>query len=477
MPKIETLLAKEKFRKSSFRPWNFLEGLEQLEAKAGVEQTESDKNKWEPEQSNGNQNPIKWEPEPNQIGTKGELKWELEQSNGNFGVIKGELVSDQVKPRIKLAQKKRVKWEPEVPVPILDTPVPISNTHSSHLNSDQFPFENTPKWELGTAVPISNPSSSHLQIGTINQIKWELLPQGNQEKLILLFIAEKQAKNGGQHTPRIRRLEISIGYDIPLDSVQTQVKRLIKKGYIELVDGKRGRGRSGCVYRIPAPVFTAILGCKEKLNGNRKWEPNGNQMGTGAYVSSSSNLNSTTTTTNSTHKMFLKKLSSFSDRIGIADFDIGINDLITVWRTGVFESEQELLESVEHMAFYLSSPESKTLTAKKAWAMKELKKGYYARPAKFESSEERHERLKLEAAQSKSNNLQELKKKRLEAEFDVWFEELSPEQLREYLRPYPAISNPNSLMAREMLFDIFRKRSYDKKEISQVTLKQAEAML
>lgn len=458
MPKIETLLEKEKFRKSSFRPWNFLEGLEQLEAKAELEQANSDKIKWEPEQSNGNSDAIKGEPWSNQIGTKGELKWELEQSNGNSSTIKGELVSDQVGLRVKLGSKKRVKWEPGMPVPILGTPVPISNPPGSHLNLEQFPFENTPKWELETAVPISNTLSSHLQIGTINQAKWELLPQGNQEKLILLFLAEKQAKNGGQHTPRIRRLDISIGYDLPLDSVQTQVKRLIKKGYAELIDGKRGRGKSGCVYRIPAAVSTAILGCKENLNGNRKWEQNRNQMGTGAYVSSSSNLNSTTTT-NSAHKMFLKKLSSFSDRIGLADFDIGINDLVTVWRTGVFESEQELLESVEHMAFYLASPESKTLTAKKAWAMKELKKGYYARPAKFESSEERHERLKLEAAQSKSNNLQELKKKRLEAEFDVWFEELSPEQLREHLKPFPAISNPHSLMAREMLFNIFSKRN------------------
>ncbi|MEI6806826.1 MAG: hypothetical protein WCK49_10045 [Myxococcaceae bacterium] len=276
-------------------------------------------------------------------------------------------------------------------------------------------------------------------------------------------MAEKQSENGGQRTPRMRRLQVSIGYDIPLESVKTQLKRLIKKGYIELVDAKRGRGKSGCVYRIPAPVFNAILSCKEDLKGNRKGEPKGNQMGTGAYVSSSSNLNSTTTTNNA-HKLFLKKLSSFSDRIGLSDFDIGINDLVTVWRTGVFESEQELFESIEHMAFYLGSPESKTLTAKKAWAMKELKKGYYARPAKFESSEERHERLKLEAAQAKSSNLKELKKKCLEAEFDVWFEELSQEQRREHLKPYPAISNPNSLMAREMLFDVFSNQGHEKKE-------------
>jgi hypothetical protein len=456
MPKIETLLEKEKFRKSSFRPWNFLEGLEQIEAK-------ENQIKWELEQSNGNSDAIKGELPSHQIGTKGELKWELEQSNGNSDAIKWELGSDRVELSAQLAQKEHVKWEPEVPVPILDTPVPISNRSSSHLNLGQFPFENTPKWEPELPVPISNPPGSHLQIGTVNQAKWELLPQGNQEKLILLFLAEKQAKNGGQHTPRIRRLDISIGYDLPLHSVQTQVKRLIKKGYVELVDGKRGRGKSGCVYRIPPAISTAILGCKENLKGNRKWEPNGNQMGTGSYVSSSSNLNSTTTT-NSAYKMFLKKLSSFSDRIGLADFDIGINDLVTVWRTGVFESEQEFLESIEHMAFYLDLPESKTLTAKKAWAMKELKKGYYARPAKFESSEERYERLKLEAAQAKNSNLQELKKKRLEAEFEVWFEELLPEQLREYLKPYPAISNLNSLMAKEMLFDVFTKQGHERKE-------------
>ena len=257
-------------------------------------------------------------------------------------------------------------------------------------------------------------------------------------------------------------MEISVGYDLPLDSVQTQVKRLIKKGYVELVDGKRGRGRSGCVYRIPAAVFTAILACKENLNGNRKWEPNRNQIGTNALVSSS-NLNFTTTT-NGSHKMFLKKLSVFGDRLGLAAFSIGINDLVSIWRTGVFESEQDFIESVEHMAFYLASPEAKTLKSPKSWALPELKRGYYARPAGFESSEERYERLKFEAAQDKNKKLQELKRKRLEEEFEVWFEELSPVQLRELLKPYPAISNPRSLMAKEMLFDFFSKRDLEQEE-------------
>lgn len=477
MPKIETILEKEKFRKSSFRPWNFLEGLEQLEAKAELEKidNENDEIKGEQAQSKGNSDAIKEEQNPNQKGTKGELKEEPERSKGNFPAIKEKLSSSQAKIRTSIDTGNRPKEEQEWPVPLLGTPVPFLNPPGSSLDSAQFPFENPIKGEQIRSVPLSIMASSHLQRGTVNQIKGELLPAGNQERLILLSLAEKQAENGGQRTPRMQRLQISISYDIPFDSVKTQLKRLIKKGYIELVDAKRGRGKSGCVYRIPAAVFNAILSCKEELKGNRKGEPKGNKIGTGAYVSSSSNLNSTTTT-NNPHKMFLKKLSSFSDRIGLADFDIGINDLVTIWRTGIFESEQDFIESVEHMAFYLGLPESKTLTAKKAWAMKELKKGYYARPAKFESSEERHERFKMEASQAKSQNLQELKKKRLEAEFEVWFEELSPEQLREYLKPYPAISNPNSVMAKEMLFDVFSKKNRVTKEQIRVAPNQEEAL-
>lgn len=419
--------------------------------------------KGELDESKGNSNPIKGEPETDQIGTKGELKGELWRSKGNLNAIKGELESKQTEIKSQIASNLDTEIALKSPVPLLTTPVPLLNSTSSHLNLVQFPFENTLKGEPADPVPLLNSISSHLQRGTVNQIKGELLPDGNQERLILLFMAEKQSENGGQRTPRMRRLQISIGYDIPLESVKTQLKRLIKKGYVNLIDTKRGRGKSGCVYRIPPTVFTAILGCKEDLKGNRKGELNGNQRGTVAYVSSSSNLNSTTTT-NSAHKMFLKKLSVLGDRVGLGTFSIGINDLISIWRTGVFDSEEEFIESVQHMAFYLESPEAKSLKSHRAWAIQELKKGYYARPANFESSEERHERLKLEAAQAKSSNLQELKKKRLEAEFDVWFEELTPEQRKEYLRPYPAISNSNSLMAREMLFDVFSKRGHERKD-------------
>lgn len=45
----EQFSTKEKFQKSNFRPWNFLEEFEQLEAKAELEQTSNDegKIKWE----------------------------------------------------------------------------------------------------------------------------------------------------------------------------------------------------------------------------------------------------------------------------------------------------------------------------------------------------------------------------------------------------------------------------------------------
>ena len=206
-------------------------------------------------------------------------------------------------------------------------------------------------------------------------------PRWKSGKLILLFLAEKQAKNGDQYTTRIRCLEISVGYDLPLDSVQTQVKRLIKKGYVELVDGKRGRGRSGCVYRIPAAVFTAILACKENLNGNRKWEPNRNQMGTGAHVSSN-DLNSTTTT-NGSHKMFLKKLSVFGgDWFG------------------------------KHLAY---------------WCFRIGTRFHWVGWTHW------------------------------------WFEKLSLGQLRELLKPYPAISNPRSLMAKEMLIDFSANETLSEK--------------
>ena len=85
------------------------------------------------------------------------------------------------------------------------------------------------------------------------------------------------------------------------------------------------------------------------------------------------------------------------ERFGLHDTGIGANDLLQIWRKGVFQSEEDFITSLEHIAFYLGTSEAKTLTHPKAWVTSQLAKGFYPAPVGFKSCEELQQEARLSA--------------------------------------------------------------------------------
>jgi hypothetical protein len=131
----------------------------------------------------------------------------------------------------------------------------------------------------------------------------------------------------------------------------------------------------------------------------------------------------------------------------LGESGVGANDLLEVWRTGVFNDVQELELSVEHLAFYLASEDAEGLKRPKAWMVSQLRKGYYPAPAGYKSWEERQEEAKLADARNRQERVRELRKQRFEAEFEIWEAGLAEEK-RERLT---SNCKPGSQVAKSIL--------------------------
>jgi len=73
----------------------------------------------------------------------------------------------------------------------------------------------------------------------------------------------------------------------------------------------------------------------------------------------------------------------------------------------------------------LVRPQSKGIENPKAWAIAQLKKGYCAAQKGFKSREEQQPEAKLQDTRARLERIQKLREQRFNAEFDIWFGELS----------------------------------------------------
>jgi hypothetical protein len=117
----------------------------------------------------------------------------------------------------------------------------------------------------------------------------------------------------------------------------------------------------------------------------------------------------------------------------------------------MFPSEEDLLASVEHIAFYLASDNAQGINSPKAWAMSNLLKGYYPAPAGFKSWATQQEESRLKDAEERLRQLREAQRKRFEVEFEIWAAELEPSRRRQLLQGTPFADNPAAKLARTVL--------------------------
>ncbi|MCC6811838.1 MAG: winged helix-turn-helix domain-containing protein [Deltaproteobacteria bacterium] len=272
-----------------------------------------------------------------------------------------------------------------------------------------------------------------------------------------------QEATGLGHTPRLSRAELSTSLGLSRDVLKRQLQRMIDAGFIARIEAKDGRHEGGTVYRVQRETMRAFetLNREQQLfqpgthatsTGDAALFNRGRQPGTAPALVSSSERSSTTTNQD---RAFAEKLQLVCERYGLGDFSIGPNDLMTLWRRGAFAEEQDMLDSIEHIAFYLASEQAKGIQHPKAWMLKTLGQGFYAAPNGFKSWEQRQLDLRLAARQQRLAQLREARRQEFETEFEIWLSETSDAKKRELLAGTPFADSFSGKTARAMLRERF----------------------
>jgi len=270
--------------------------------------------------------------------------------------------------------------------------------------------------------------------------KWrqtDALPSSGQLRLILLWLAKRHLESGLGYTARIRRPDIAAALAIPLKSIAKQLTRLIDGGYVERLDTRHGRGDAGAVFCVhnAAKIVTLLENDplkwrqESESNGDNKWR----QQPELPHVVSS--IYTTTTTT--PQELSADHLKELIDRFRLdVDFNVGVNELKAAFKSAGLTPDA-FAESVEHLSFYLRSPEAEGIRHARAWFVKTLREGYYDEPVGFVSWEDQQLAKQLLAAKAKRDRAIKLKKELFEAAYDTWFAEQTPEQLAKLTRGTP----------------------------------------
>lgn len=138
-------------------------------------------------------------------------------------------------------------------------------------------------------------------------------------------------------------------------------------------------------------------------------------------------------------------------------YRIGANNLIDSYRKLENPCFNDFTTSIEHIAFYLSTDEAKTIKRPRAYILRTLERGYYAEPAGFESSEERDLRQKLEDQQKRQEKIASLKRHLFDSEFETWLMDLDDDSRSSLLRGSVFEDMPASEAAKGFLRTKFTK--------------------
>jgi hypothetical protein len=438
--------------------------------------------------STGNRRSINREQEVDQPGTtgnRGPAKTDQPGTEvlptGNNGAINREQGADQPGTT---GNRQPAKADQPGTVPGFDD-------SCSRLDGPLFPVEGPNNREQPGTVPGFDDSCSRLQPGTRAEANREqkrpqpgtttgnnreqesrlpLLPSGAQQLRLLHVLADYQQRTGLNSTPRLKRETLAADLNTTSEVIKTQTRRLCAREHLERLDARDGRGDAGTVYRVPLRTLRALLALNREQqpgttgnnragnreqdrdstgNNNREQEPD-----TGNVVGSSS-INTTDRRKADDEVEQAIVLERLVERLGL-DLDplrIGANDLLDALRSSeaVFG---RFTASVEHIAFYLRGPDAKGLTHARAWAMKQLRRGYYPPPPGFISWEEQQLQAEMAAAKEKLARLQAARVEKFDTEFDLWIAEKTTEELAFLLKGSPYTS-PTTSAARLALRSIF----------------------
>lgn len=345
---------------------------------------------------------------------------------------------------IQFQRKKLRPWDSiETLVPISNQKVTESEPNSNQLVTNKEPYKEPISNQLVTEKhipsddkvtqkePISNPTSNRNKKPISNQLVIQLVTNtdaktaikrlyGLQRK-ILFYIVDHCVSEGHLISGAITNEALREITKTDADTIKTAVQRLIHKGLIQRIEGKRGKGGFAS-FGINKDIRSAVL--DEKRNRD-----NSNQIGTlqvtdisnqlvtnkvsnkePTVPSSSSNIyNKNTTTTELPPEWQEIDLSELHTR----NIRLGVNHIIQYWDSLKNYSALEFQDSINGFIFDIDNGFFKIKTS----------------PLNFLSGIFRDGKLYTPSANYKSPHIQQIDehaarfKQRQEAAFYAWMEE------------------------------------------------------
>ncbi len=267
---------------------------------------------------------------------------------------------------------------------------------------------------------------------------------GIQRKLLIFLIDD--CKNTRSRITQEMSLEhLAESLKAPIGGLKTTLRRLEKKGFIQLIEFKNGRG-GWRKYEIPDEVYQELmrLHLELKLNTNRaqtehKLDTKLNTQPSTAFSSSSSVINNKDTTTSKALEnesvALLPEEWEEIDLTPLADIGFSKHHLKQIANQNKI-STTLVQESINAFAFDLKqNGKGKALKTNPInYLMGILRNGIpYSPPPNYESEESRAMRIYLERKREIEQKQIELEEELLKAEFNDWQNILTNEQIDEIL--------------------------------------------
>ncbi len=382
----ENNLTKRKFKKSNYRPWNFLEELEKEEELAFGDL--GDKNNLEIYQK---------KLEPNLSQSRAKLEPQLES---NLRQSKVKLEPNLSQSRVKL----RTQLEPQL---------------EPNLSQCRAKLKSTP---------------------LLSESFFSLI--GLQRK-ILIFIHNQCKICRDKVTFPLSIENIATHCNTTFSSARKALQRLEKKQFIIRKEFKNGRG-GWTRYELPNNTFQELMQYENYGQTQSKLEPNLSQsraklrtqlepqLEPSSLSSSSNKIDNINTTTTALPESWSNLDFSIGQQFGFTN-----SHLIQLYKHGGIEAKM-IQESIQHFAFDLEKNNKikEIKTNPLSYFMGILKRvGAYAPPDNYESPKEEAMRIYLEKKKLLESKREVMEKEFLELSFKEWLNTLTENEI-DHLIPY-----------------------------------------
>ena len=251
------------------------------------------------------------------------------------------------------------------------------------------------------------------------------------QRSVLIMIYESCKNNRSKFSQPLTLEHLASHLNTSTKSIKTTIQRLVKKGNLERVESKNGRG-GWTKYTIQNSLHQSMLQNEtvNKLETNSKQSVSTTVNTTVNKPSSSSSIYNNITTTTKLPDDWLKVDPSPLEHIGFS-----VDHLMQLYKMGEF-TPQSIQDSIEYFSFDLlnNNKTNEIKTNPLAYFMGILKRsGVYTAPENYESSRDRAMRLYLEQQRETKKKREAMENEILEIAFSEWEGKLTEEGRAEIL--------------------------------------------